>query len=215
MINAFTRLGSARKPGHMVLVRLWTTAALLSAAIVTIPAGNASTAAGVPTACHAQDEALANFVTRAMPGPVATTSFQAEDGSPVSLPALAAKRGAVVNFWATWCAPCIREMPQLDALKRDLAEDGIPLIALSQDRGGLERVKPFYQKQGYKHLDIHLDPKGAFARSLKIRGLPTTILFDDQGREVVRVQGLAEWDAPNVAAFIRRCLKPSQIGTSG
>ncbi|MEQ8804169.1 MAG: TlpA family protein disulfide reductase, partial [Rhodospirillales bacterium] len=73
-------------------------------------------------------------------------------------------------------------------------------------------VKPFFDKQGYKNLAIHLDPKGAFARANKVRGLPTTVLYDAQGREVGRVEGIAEWDAPDIKAFIRACLSESKSG---
>ncbi len=200
-----------KSPGRAVA-----TALVLSWGIVTIPAADASGAdtasISASAACRTSDAALANFVAVDPPGPVAATPFQDRDGNAVNIPQLAAKRGAVVNFWATWCAPCVREMPHLDALKHELDSDGIPVLAVSQDRGGLKRVEPFYKKHGYEHLEIHLDKGGKFARSLKVRGLPTTILFDHKGREVLRVQGIAEWHAPKVVAFIRGCLPPVATG---
>ncbi|PIW28256.1 MAG: hypothetical protein COW30_08120 [Rhodospirillales bacterium CG15_BIG_FIL_POST_REV_8_21_14_020_66_15] len=184
-------------------------AVLLSGAIFTIPAGNARAA---EAACAAPPPELAKFRPASPAGPPVSAPFRDAGGTAVTAADLAKGRGTVVNLWATWCAPCIKEMPQLDALKAALAPDGIAVVAVSQDRGGLETVKPFFAKQGYKNLEIHLDPKGTFARANKARGLPTTILFDGEGREKGRVEGIAEWDAPAVADFIRACLAPARSG---
>ena len=179
--------------------------------ILTIPGPKSTLAAadrgGHPSKdCETTDGGLANFAPVDPVQPPPTETFQADDGSALSLTDIARPGGAVVNFWATWCAPCIREMPQLDRLKTILEKDGITVIAISEDRAGLKKVKPFYAKQGYKNLDIHLDPKGRFARALAVRGLPTTILVDRKGRRVLRVLGTAEWDSPKVVKLIRACL---------
>ncbi|MEK9673365.1 MAG: TlpA disulfide reductase family protein [Rhodospirillaceae bacterium] len=197
---------TSRKPRISPFFSAVAASLLLGFGIVTIPAGIASAADGVPAACRPSGEGFANFAVRDTPGAAPDARFQAADGHPLTISEIAKRRGAVVNFWAIWCAPCIREMPQLDRLKAELAKDGFAVIAVSQDRGGVEEVETFYEKKGYKHLDIYVDKAGKFARALKIRGLPTTILFDRMGRELVRVQGVAEWDAPKVADYIRRCL---------
>lgn len=179
-------------------------AALLGCAIFTIAVANARAAEG--GACAGVAGQPAKFRPLAQPGAVPAVPFQARDGSAVTIAQAAAGKGAVVNFWATWCQPCIKEMPALDNLKAQLAKDGVAVIALSQDKDGLQRVEPFYAKHGYKHLDIHLDAGSAFARALKIRGLPTTVLFDARGRELGRLEGIEEWDAPAVVTFIKDCL---------
>ena len=190
-------------------LRTLATAVLLSGAIFIIPGGIAR---GAETACSTPPPTLSKFKTADSAVAAVTEAFQTAGGAPVTVTELARGKGAVVNFWATWCAPCIKEMPHLDALKTDLAQDGIPVIAVSQDRGGLDVVKPFFDKQGYKNLSIHLDPKGTLARANKVRGLPTTILYDAQGREKGRLEGIAEWNAPEVKAFIRACLSTSKGG---
>ncbi len=117
-------------------------------------------------------------------------------------------RGVVLNFWATWCAPCVEEMPALDRLSALLADGGIDVLALSEDFQGVKAVKPFYAKHGIETLAVLIDKRGQLVRSLGTRGLPTTVLYDAEGREVGRVVGPAEWDAPETVAFLRACLSP-------
>jgi thiol-disulfide isomerase/thioredoxin len=112
-------------------------------------------------------------------------------------------RGLVVNFWATWCPPCVAEMPALDRARAALAGDEIEVLPLSSDRGGRAQVDPFYARTGLKHLGVWLDPRGAAGRAFGIRGLPTTILIDRDGREVGRIEGPAEWDSPEAQALVR------------
>ncbi|MFC0406775.1 TlpA disulfide reductase family protein [Roseomonas elaeocarpi] len=147
---------------------------------------------------------------------------QLREGEPKPLPALrftdaegTAKtlgefrgQGVVMNFWATWCGPCVEEMPSLDRLAAALAGDGIAVLPLSSDRGGAPQVKGFYAAHGVRNLAIWLDPQGAAGRQLGIRGLPTTVILDRQGQEVARLEGAAAWDAPDKLAAIRRLAGP-------
>jgi thiol-disulfide isomerase/thioredoxin len=109
----------------------------------------------------------------------------------------------VINLWATWCPPCVAEMPTLDRLQAMLAGIGVRVLALSQDRGGAPVVTRFYEQTGVRHLGIWLDPRGAAARLLGARGLPTTLVVTRDGREAMRLVGEAEWDAPEMVRLIR------------
>ncbi|MBI4184870.1 MAG: TlpA family protein disulfide reductase [Proteobacteria bacterium] len=114
-------------------------------------------------------------------------------------------RGKVVllNLWATWCGPCVREMPSLDRLQAALAGERFEVVALSEDLGGADAVRRFYERTGVRHLAIHLDPRGALARAVGARGLPTSLLIDREGREIGRLEGAADWDSPEAVALIR------------
>jgi len=114
--------------------------------------------------------------------------------------------GIVLNFWATWCAPCVREMPDLDRLHALVKGNGVEVLALNEDRKGMEVAPKFFKKNNLHDLDILIDKKTKVLKSLKVRGLPTTILFDSEGRERGRVAGIAHWDSPEIVDFIRRCL---------
>ena len=116
-------------------------------------------------------------------------------------------KGVVLNFWATWCAPCVREMPALDRLSRIVGNDGIAVVALSADRAGAPAVRDFYETNGIKHLGVLVDPTSKLVLKSGAKGLPTTLLIDPDGREVGRVVGPAEWDSAAVVAFLRRCLR--------
>ncbi len=145
-------------------------------------------------------EALTEFAPRALPEGLGWTDA---DGA-ASGPAAFAGRGMVINLWATWCPPCVAEMPALDRLAGLVAPHGIVVLPLSSDRGGRAQVAPFYERTQLRNLGIWLDPRGAVGRALGVRGLPTTIIVDRGGRERARLEGAAVWDSPRLVAAVRR-----------
>lgn len=118
-------------------------------------------------------------------------------------------QGLVVNLWATWCPPCVAEMPALDRLQAMLAGEGVRVLPLASDRGGAPVVEAFYRRLELAHLGIWLDPRGAAARALGVRALPTTVIVDRAGMERARLAGEAEWDAPALVAAVRRLVAPA------
>ena len=112
--------------------------------------------------------------------------------------------GMVVNMWATWCVPCVAEMPSLEALSKALAPQDIAVLPLSSDRGGADAVAAWYQQHGISGLPVLLDPKGAMARAFNARGIPTTVVINANGQVVARLEGAADWGAPEAAMLIRR-----------
>ena len=118
-----------------------------------------------------------------------------------------AGRGVVLNLWATWCAPCVAEMPALDELAR-LVAPGVAVLPLSSDRGAAAAVEKFYAARGIKHLPVLLDPMGAAGRALGVRGIPTTVLIDAKGVEQGRIDGAVDWAGKDAVAAIRKLGPP-------
>ncbi len=156
---------------------------------------------GKPHAAGGMERLQVHGSPRAAP---AFTLTDAE-GAPVAPESFAGK-GVVLNFWATWCPPCVAEMPALDRLHAALADQRIVVVAASQDRGGANVVRPFYERTGVQHLPVWLDPRGAAGRAFGIRGLPTTVVLNRTGREVARLEGEATWDAPAMMDRLRALL---------
>lgn len=116
---------------------------------------------------------------------------------------LAAAQGTPVllNLWATWCAPCVKEMPQLDALAGEYG-DSLRVITVSQDMGGAEKVEPFFARMQFKHLEPWMEPELELGFALESQSLPTTVLYDASGREVWRVVGEYDWSSAEVREAI-------------
>ncbi len=136
------------------------------------------------------------------PQQATSVPFQNSNGEDVSLADFRGKV-VVVNLWATWCAPCIREMPTLDSLQQEMGGDDFHVIAMSQDREGEPIARPFMEKNGWANLALYVAPDLAFARAAEVKGLPTTIIVDKQGREAARLQGTAEWNHDDIRSILR------------
>jgi thiol-disulfide isomerase/thioredoxin len=141
--------------------------------------------------------------------PRATPEISFTDAADKKL-TLADFKGRVVllNFWATWCAPCVEEMPALDRLQAAKGSADFMVLALALDRQGKPLVEPFLQKLAVKSLPMYIDASSAAMRAFNLRGLPTTILLDRDGRELGRLEGPAKWDSPEAAAFLQHFIDP-------
>src|SRR5262249_2175556 len=122
--------------------------------------------------------------------PAPDYAFQGPDGKQVTLAAFRG-RPVLLNLWATWCAPCIKEMPTLDTLAGTLGPS-VKVLAGSRDLEGAAKVKPLFAKGGFQHLQPYLDPDINFSSRANLN-LPTTILYDSHGKEVWRVAGGMDW----------------------
>lgn len=113
-------------------------------------------------------------------------------------------RGVVVNLWATWCAPCVAEMPSLAALAAAVAPDHIAVLPLSSDRGGAPTVSAWFKAHGVTGLPVLLDPKSVIVSAWKAPGLPTSFVVNHQGQCVARLEGPANWAASDAVALVRK-----------
>ncbi|EKV32331.1 Thiol disulfide oxidoreductase TlpA [Caenispirillum salinarum AK4] len=137
------------------------------------------------------------------PDPLPQEPFLNADGEEITL---ADFEGQVVvlNFWATWCAPCVKEMPDLDALAEATADDPITVIALNEDRKPLEVAPAWLREQGLDHLEVFADQRQGLARAFQIRGMPTTVLIGPEGEKLAYREGIAEWADPDFIAALRK-----------
>jgi thiol-disulfide isomerase/thioredoxin len=119
---------------------------------------------------------LGEFIPNSPPIPAPTISVVDLAGNTVSLSDFAG-RLVLINLWATWCEPCLREMPSLERMQSRLG-DKITVVAISEDRGGSKTVEPFINKLGLKSFKTYLDPKSDAGRAFKVAGLPTSFLID-------------------------------------
>lgn len=162
--------------------------------------------AEAPAQPAAEAETAAGKIDRSQAGtPLPAMSFKDPAGRTLDL---GVQDGPVLlNLWATWCAPCVKEMPQLDALAATL-EGEVRVVTVSQDVRGAEKVTPFFAKGGYTKLEPWLDPETQLAAQFTPEGvLPLTILFDARGKEVLRVAGGYDWGSPEAAKLIREGLE--------
>jgi thiol-disulfide isomerase/thioredoxin len=148
----------------------------------------------------AQPTLAFNFVATDS-GPVPEVSFLDAEGNERSLSDFQG-RVVVLNLWATWCAPCRKEMPSLDRLEAALGGEDFAVVALAVDRGKLGKIEDFYQEIGIENLAIYHDQSAKAGRSLRAPGLPTTLIIDRSGKEVGRVLGDAEWDGDDVVSLL-------------
>jgi Thiol-disulfide isomerase and thioredoxins len=180
-------------------------AAAAIGAIVAIMPGVASAA---DTACSQPPASIGKFQPATGGKSAPEQGFADEAGKQRSLRDFRGS-GLVVNFWATWCPPCIKELPALDASAKALKPKGVIVLALSSDREGAPLVRRFFDKNGIDNLPVSIDAMSGVGHELDVSGLPTTVLFDAEGREVGRVVGAAAWDAPETISFLAACLAPA------
>jgi thiol-disulfide isomerase/thioredoxin len=137
------------------------------------------------------------------PLPAPDIPFMTADGSEHRLHDFLG-HGMVVNLWATWCAPCVEELPSLAALSKRLAPQDIAVLPLSSDRGGAKTVQAFFQDHGISGLPILLDPHSIAAHAWNVRGIPTSFVIDKKGRQVATLEGSAAWSTQAAALLVRK-----------
>lgn len=150
-----------------------------------------------------QAKAIGKFeyvVDRSHKGEAApTAAFTSPDDAAVTLATFKGKP-LLLNLWATWCAPCVAEMPTLDALAAQSSET-MAVIAVAQDLQGAEAVDPWFQKAGLKALQPYLDPENGLLDAYN-SALPTSIFYDAEGRELWRVVGAIDWQGTEATALL-------------
>jgi len=175
---------------------------LIAALLLALPACDRSQPAA-ENAAEADAAVPVKGLDRSHKGkPAPDAVFADPDGGEISL---AEFKGApvLVNLWATWCAPCVKELPTLDGLAGRYAVDGqLGVIAVSQDNGPQPSVAAFLDKLKVEHVGAYHDPKMGLSGALGAQVLPTTILYDAEGREVWRYVGDLDWTGEEAAKLL-------------
>ena len=130
------------------------------------------------------------------------SQFIKADGVSATLSELHGKI-VLLNFWATWCAPCRKEMPQLSELQRLLSGDDFEVLTIATGRNDPVKMELFFDEIGIKNLPLHRDPQQLLARSMGVLGLPASIILDRDGREIARMLGDANWSSENAIAILK------------
>ncbi|KUJ76426.1 thioredoxin [Ruegeria marisrubri] len=167
---------------------------------------NAVMAADVASLGALRDGSMKKLILHSEPKPASTAEFQLEDDKGTG--SLADYRGKYVllNFWATWCAPCRKEMPQLAELQAEFGGDRFEVLTLATGRNSPAGIKKFFAENGISNLPRHQDPKQAVAREMGVAGLPVTVILDPEGQEIARLLGDAEWNSDSAKAIIASLL---------
>jgi thiol-disulfide isomerase/thioredoxin len=179
--------------------------AVIIIALAVVASGVGLNPASRATAAESDKLEPKDFTWHAKPIDAPTTVFKDANDADKTLKDFGGKV-LIVNFWATWCAPCVKEMPALDRLNAKLGGKDFQVIAINQERNGPKVAKPFADKQGWK-LPLYLDAATGFYRDAKLGGLPTTLIIGKDGKELGRVAGEVAWDSPAVEKMVQDLVK--------
>lgn len=135
------------------------------------------------------------------PQDVPDVSFTDVDGVELTLTAFEG-RFVVLNFWATWCAPCREEMPSLNALQQQLGGEGFAVVTIASGRNPIPAINRFFEEEGITDLPVYLDPRQTMSRQMGVLGLPITVLLNPRGQEIGRLRGDAEWAGDDAIALL-------------
>ena len=150
-----------------------------------------------------------NFIPASVPRQGPDAAWTNGNGDQRTLADFAGKV-VMVNFWASWCAPCLRELPSIDRLQAKMASDDFTVVAINIDREGLQVAQPFAQRLNLSSLSLYLDPRSIVSRAMGVQVMPTTVLYDRTGRELGRLEGSAEWDTPEAQALLQYYIDETQ-----
>ncbi len=177
--------------------RLLAAALYMALAISAIP-GHADTSA----AAALRDGDMRKLIFHDTPKAVSSAAFDLADGAGTAT--LRDYRGKYVllNFWATWCAPCRKEMPMLSELQTEFGGDKFEVLTIATGRNSPAGIVKFFDDIGIDNLPRHQDPKQKLAAQMGIFGLPTTLIIDPRGREIARLSGDADWSSDSAKAII-------------
>ena len=165
------------------------------------PAAADLSAAQVEALKSARTGDMKKLVIHSKPRPRLERQFETRTGAAKTIADWEGKV-VVLNFWATWCPPCRKEMPYFDKLQAEMGSDGFEVLALSLDRASVAKIETFYQSINVENLTIYREPSLRIGTEAGVLGMPITLVLDRQGREIARLQGEAKWDGPEAISLL-------------
>lgn len=172
---------------------------LLLAAVFLIPA--ASTATDIPELEALRSGDMKKLVFASAPEAVSDIEFGHLEGTTHKLSDFQSQV-LLVNFWATWCAPCRKEMPGLEALQTSMGGEDFQVVTIATGRNSPTGMRKFFEEIGVSSLPLYIDPKQKLARDMAVLGLPITVIVDRKGQEIARLRGDADWDSDSARAIL-------------
>ncbi len=150
-----------------------------------------------------QELNLKNLVIHKNPKKLEKINFKNINNETINLNSFE-KSLIIINFWATWCAPCIEEMPSLNRLKTNPIFNNLEIIPINVGRDNIEKTKDFYKKLKINDLKIYFDKDVELAKKFLLRGLPTTVFVNKKGEEFARVIGFVNFDDKNIIKWLKK-----------
>ncbi|WP_049641053.1 TlpA family protein disulfide reductase [Candidatus Rhodobacter oscarellae] len=170
---------------------------------------SATTSFADPALEALREGGMKKLIFHAEPKPVSDAVFLHEDGSEITLADLAGKY-TVLNFWATWCAPCRHEMPSLNALGNEFNGDTFQVVTIATGRNKPAAIDRFFDEAEIDVLPKHTDAKQTLARGMAVLGLPITVILDPDGQEIARLRGDADWYSDSARAIVAAMIAPPE-----
>ena len=149
---------------------------------------------------------MKKLILHQSPKAISEEVFYRSNNDPIFLQSFSGSL-TLVNFWATWCAPCLDEMPSLSNLQKLKGDKNFKVVTIATMRNSPKSIENFFDKMSIVNLTKYQDPKGKLARSLKIAGLPLTILLNKDNKEVARFIGDADWSSPQALKLIEKAIE--------
>ena len=183
---------------------------LIAAALYTaLTLGTSPALADLTAADAAREGDMKKLVFHSAPKDVPQIEFNlADDAGTATLGNYKGKL-VILNFWATWCAPCRKEMPHLSELQKEFGGDRFEVVTIATGRNSPTGIKKFFEEIGVDNLPRHQDPRQKLAAAMGIFGLPITVVIDAEGREIARLRGDANWASDSAKAVIEALLAGS------
>ncbi|MBU2868816.1 TlpA family protein disulfide reductase [Pacificibacter marinus] len=155
-----------------------------------------------------REGSMRKLVFHSTPKEVSQTPFTTPDGTAFTLSDFEGEY-VLLNFWATWCVPCRKEMPDLDNLSKVFSDKGLKVVTVASGHNPLPAINKFYSDAALDNLPILLDPKGAFSRDMDVLFLPITVIISPEGQEIARLKGDAAWASQEAISLFNALLELS------